>query len=48
MIKCAIIWRRHPVPVALDIHDVNAADTWQLFLNVWTNYTLSTEFYSKP
>ena len=37
-----------PVPTALDIHDVNAADMWRKFLNAWTNYALATELDSKP
>ena len=37
-----------PMPMALDIHDVNAADKWQTFFNVLTNYTLATELDSKP
>ena len=37
-----------PVPMALDIHDVNAADKWRKFLNAWTNYALATELYTKP
>ena len=37
-----------PVPMALDIHDVNAADKWRTFLNAWTNYALATELDSKP
>ena len=37
-----------PVPMALDIHDVNAADKWRKFLNAWTNYALATELDTKP
>ena len=37
-----------PVPMALDIHDVNAADKWRKFFNAWTNYALATELDTKP
>ena len=37
-----------PVPMALDIHDVIAADNWRKCFNAWTNYALATELDTKP
>ena len=32
-----------PVPAALEIHDVNAAEKWRKFSIAWENYALATE-----
>ena len=37
-----------PVPLALDIHDVNAAEKWRKFLNAWSNFAFATELGNKP
>ena len=37
-----------PVPLALDIYNVNAVEKWRKFLNAWSNYALATELGNKP
>ena len=37
-----------PVPAALEIHDVNAAEKWRKFSIAWENYALATELDQKP